>query len=225
WLALPMSAPLPVDVEARDGRAATATFSLDLGAAATRALLNEAPEAYRTQVNDLLLAALARTFTAWTGEGTLLVDLEGHGREEIFPGVDLSRTVGWFTTLFPVALELPPGAGPREAIQAVKEGLRAVPRRGLGYGLLRYLGGDETAERLAALPAPQVSFNYLGRFDAAMGEGGLFAFASETARGAEGEAVPGGHLFQIDLLVLDDRLRVHWTFDPARHLPATVERL
>ncbi len=224
WLAQPVPVPLPVDVEAKAGRHGTAMFSLDLGTAATRALLNEAPEAYRTQVNDLLLAALVRAFAAWTGEGALLVDLEGHGREEIFPGVDLSRTVGWFTTLFPVALELPPGAGPREAIQAVKESLRAVPRRGMGYGLLRYLAGPETGEQLAALPAPQISFNYLGRFDAVMGEGGPFAFAPETARGAEGEAV-AGHLFQIDLLVLDDRLRVHWTYDPGRHRPATVERL
>ena len=225
WLAQPVSVPpLPVDLAATPS-AARAAASVELGAAETQALLNEAPEAYRTQVNDLLLAALARAFVAWSGERTLLVDLEGHGREEIFPGIDLSRTVGWFTTLFPVALELPPGAGPREAIQSVKESLRAVPRRGLGYGLLRYLAGGETAERLAALPAPQVSFNYLGRFDAAVGEGGPFAFASEIARGAEGEIVEGRHLFALDLLVLDNRLRVHWTYDPGRHLPATVERL
>jgi amino acid adenylation domain-containing protein/non-ribosomal peptide synthase protein (TIGR01720 family) len=224
WLALPVApAPLPLDLEGDE--CAMATVSVELGAAATCALLNEAPEAYRTQVNDLLLAALARAFAAWTGEGTLLMDLEGHGREEIFPGVDLSRTVGWFTTVFPVALALPPGAGPREAIQTVKEILRSVPRRGLGYGLLRYLAGSETGERLAALPTPQVSFNYLGRFDAVVGEGGLFAFAPEVARGAEGEALPGRHLFQIDLLVLEDRLRVHWTYDPGRHLPETVDRL
>ena len=226
WNTLPMSVlPLPIDCEGDKGTVGTANFSVDLDAAATRALLNEAPEAYRTQVNDLLLAALARAFAAWTAESTLLVDLEGHGREEIFPGVDLSRTVGWFTTVFPVALALPSGAGPRDAILSVKENLRAVPRRGLGYGLLRYLANEETAERLAALPAPQVSFNYLGRFDAAVGEGGLFAFAPEVARGAEGEAVPDRHLFQVDLLVLDDRLRVNWTYDPGRHLAATVERL
>ncbi len=225
WLASTRPVPpLPIDREEGDGRAATASISVELGPEETRALLQEAPEAYRTQVNDLLLAALARAFAAWTGEGTLRVDLEGHGREEIFPGVDLSRTVGWFTTLFPVALTVPPGGGPREAIQAVKESLRAVPRRGLGYGLLRYLAAPETGERLAALPAPQVSFNYLGRFDPAVEEGGLFAFAPEVSHGGEGEAVPGP-LFTIDALVLGDRLRVNWTYDPGRHLPATAERL
>ena len=209
-------------------RRARATVSVEMGAAETRALLQEAPPVYRTQVNDLLLAALARAFSAFggeRGEGALRIHLEGHGREEIFPGVDLSRTVGWFTTIFPVTLALPAGAGPREAIRTVKESLRAVPGRGLGYGLLRYLGDPETAGRLAAVPVPQVSFNYLGRFDAAVGEGALFSFAAETVRGAEGETLPGDHLFAIDALVLDDRLRVNWTYDAESCLPETAERL
>jgi len=224
WLSRQPGAPLPVDLDG-DGRGATASVAVELGPEETLALLQEAPRAYRTQVNDLLLAALVRVFAAWTGEGTLGIDLEGHGREEIFPGVDLSRTIGWFTTLFPVALTLPPGAGPRKAIQEVKETLRAVPHRGLGYGLLRYLAASETGERLAALPAPEVSFNYLGRFDPAVGEGGLFAFAPEAPRGAGGEITPGRHLFAVDALVLGDRLRINWTYDPGRHLPATAERL
>ncbi|HEY0514544.1 MAG TPA: amino acid adenylation domain-containing protein [Thermoanaerobaculia bacterium] len=222
WLALPPEVPpLPRDLA---GAAARASVSVGLSPEETRALLQEVPEVYRTQVNDLLLAALARAFAAWTGEGTLRVALEGHGREEIFPGVDLSRTVGWFTTLFPVALTLPPGGGPREAILAVKETLGAVPGRGLGYGLLRYLAGPEPGERLAALPTPQVSFNYLGRFDPAV-EGGPFRFAPEPVRGTEGEAVSGSPLFAVDALVLGDRLRVNWSYDPGLHLPATAERL
>ncbi len=150
WLGLPAAPPLPRDLDG-GGSAAVATVAVELGAEETRALLQEVPEVYHTQVNDLLLAALARAFAAWTGAGTLLVGLEGHGREEIFPGVDLSRTVGWFTTLFPVALSLPAGGGPREAIRAVKETLRAVPGRGLGYGLLRYGTDARTGDRLAAL--------------------------------------------------------------------------
>ncbi|HWM91382.1 MAG TPA: amino acid adenylation domain-containing protein [Thermoanaerobaculia bacterium] len=205
-LALPSAPPLPVDL---DGPGGMATLSVAFDPSRTRALLQDAPKAYHTQVNDLLLAALARAFAAWTGESTLLVDLEGHGREEIFPGVDLSRTVGWFTALSPVALELPPGAGPRESIQTVKETLRAVPR---------------LADPLPGTPTPQVSFNYLGRFDAG-GEEGLFAFAPEEVRGTLGEAVPGRHLFAVDLGVLENRLRVAWTYDPGCHLPVTVERL
>jgi amino acid adenylation domain-containing protein/non-ribosomal peptide synthase protein (TIGR01720 family) len=221
WLALPAALP-PLPRDLPGGGGARATFAIELGFEETRALLQEVPKVYRTQVNDLLLAALARAFATWTGERTLLVDLEGHGREEIFPDVDLSRTVGWFTTIFPVALTLPPGDSPRDAIRAVKEGLRAVPRRGLGFGLLRYLAGQEGAEGFAS---PQVSFNYLGRLDAAAGEGDLFSFAPEAVRGTAGEVAGGGPCFAIDALVLDGRLRVSWTYDPERHFPATAERL
>ncbi len=225
WSALPRSVPpLPADLDEPPGPPRLATASAELSPAATRALLQEAPAAYRTQVNDLLLAALARAFAAWTGERRLLVDLEGHGREEIFPGIDLSRTVGWFTTIFPVALALPAGDDPRDAIRAVKEQLRAVPGRGLGYGLLRYLAAPEAGARLASLPAAQVSFNYLGQVDQTLAQGGLFALAPEAVSGAEGEAVRH-HAFSIDALVAGDRLRITWSYDPGRHLPATAERL
>ncbi|MES1244341.1 MAG: amino acid adenylation domain-containing protein [Acidobacteriota bacterium] len=198
WLSLQSLQPLPsLPPAGPEGAPA------ELSAEATRALLQEAPEAYRTQVNDLLLAALARAL----GEGTLLVDLEGHGREEIFPGVDLSRTVGWFTTTFPVALPLPPGAGPRESILAVKETLRAVPRRGLGYGLLRHVN-PETSGLLAALPEPRISFNYLGQLDASAREDGLFGFAPEAPGGAQDEAVSDRPRLAVDCMVVDGRLRV-----------------
>ncbi len=190
WGALPAAglARLPVDRPAgRNTVGSAATITVELAEESTRALLREAPEAYRTQVNDLLLTALAGALTA-AGGRRVLVDLEGHGREEIFDGVDLSRTVGWFTTVFPLALELPAG-GPGEAIRAVKERLRAVPGHGIGYGLLRYMAGGSTgaraAARLAFLPPAEVSFNYLGQLDGAMGEGGLFLPAAEEARGTE----------------------------------------
>jgi amino acid adenylation domain-containing protein/non-ribosomal peptide synthase protein (TIGR01720 family) len=213
WLSLPSLQSLPsfppTDPEAEP---------VELSTGATRALLKEAPDAYHTQVNDLLLAALARA----CGESTLLVDLEGHGREEIFPGVDLSRTVGWFTTTFPVALTLPPAAGPRESILAVKETLRAVPRRGLGYGLLRYVN-PETSERLAALPEPQVSFNYLGQLDSAAGEGGSFDFAPEAPRGTQDDAKAR---LAVDCMVVDGRLRVICASERlARGFLAEVETL
>ena len=125
----------------------------------------------------------------WTGEPRLRFDLEGHGREEIAPDLDLSRTVGWFTTIFPVTLAAPPGAGPGDLLRGVKEALRAVPRRGLGYGLLRYL---EEAPELAAIPASEVAFNYLGQLDAALGGPGGWELAPESTgpgqsprRGAE----------------------------------------
>src|SRR6185295_4340563 len=109
-------------------------------------------------IGDLLLTALVEAFSPWTGRDELLVELEGHGREALFEGVDLSRTVGWFTTIYPVRLKRAPG-GLGEALMGIKEQLRRVPQRGIGYGMLRYLAG-ETLESEA-----EVGFNYLGQFD------------------------------------------------------------
>ena len=158
-----------------------ATVSVELPEAATRALLRQAPAAYRTRVDELLLTALARVLVRSTGGERVLLDIEGHGREETLvgdlsgAGVDLSRTVGWFTTLYPVALDLSGAADSGAAIQAVKEQLRAIPGKGLGYGLLRFLGDPEAVSTLADRPGPEVSFNYLGQVDPLLAEAALLA--------------------------------------------------
>ncbi|WP_330257130.1 amino acid adenylation domain-containing protein [Nocardia sp. NBC_00565] len=139
----------------------------------TNALLTAIPDRYRGGVNDGLLSALALAVSKWRGEivgGTALVKLEGHGREEgLVPGADLSRTVGWFTSAFPVRLDLAGadladafagGKAMGDIVKSVKEQLLAVPDKGLGYGLLRYLN-PETATQLGDVT--QISFNYLGR--------------------------------------------------------------
>ncbi|MGH3988240.1 MAG: condensation domain-containing protein, partial [Pseudonocardiaceae bacterium] len=153
---------LPTDAGGANTLASTCDVDVRLDQEQTRALLQDVPGAYRTQINDVLLAALGRALSAWTGRNRVLVGLEGHGREDLFDDVDLTRTVGWFTTEFPVALDVPAGSGLGGLLKSVKEQLRAVPRRGLGYGALRYL---TEASGLADDPAPQVSFNYLGQFD------------------------------------------------------------
>ena len=138
----------------------------------------------RASINEVLLTALLLGFRRWAGHSSgqsrrgpsgLLLDLEGHGREEIFEGIDLSRTVGWFTTIFPVQLDCPEldlddalAGGPAlvRCLKAVKGRLRKIPQNGLGFGLLRYLN-PETAVVLAALRQPHIGFNYLGRFASA----------------------------------------------------------
>ena len=136
---------IPIDrpADASDNTIGTlAHVSVSLSQEETRALLQDVPKAFRTQINDALLTALARTIARWTGGHAALIDLEGHGREEIFDDIDLSQTVGWFTSLFPVRLEQPEHAGWLGALKHVKESLRALPQRGLGYGVLRYLSDD-----------------------------------------------------------------------------------
>ncbi|WP_416061115.1 non-ribosomal peptide synthase/polyketide synthase [Rhodococcus indonesiensis] len=167
-----------------DTNATVRTVATDLPADVTAALLTTVPGAFHGTVNDGLLTALALAVTAWRRDrGTVtddvLIGLEGHGRETaVAPGADLSHTVGWFTTIHPVRLDLSDvdlpdalagGDAAGAAVKAVKEQLAAVPDHGIGFGLLRYLNAD-TAARLRTHPAPQISFNYLGRLTPAVAD-------------------------------------------------------
>ncbi|HEX2077658.1 MAG TPA: amino acid adenylation domain-containing protein, partial [Longimicrobium sp.] len=219
-------APLPLDV-AEGAGADTAgtprTLSITLDEDETRALLQDVPRAYRTQVNDALLAALARTISAWTGGERVLVEMEGHGREHLFEDVDTSRTVGWFTSLFPVLLDLSGAGDEAGALKAVKEQLRALPRRGIGYGALRWLAAPETRERLAALPAPQVRFEYLGQLDTTIDPDSLFAPAPEPAGAGVSPRWRHAHPIRVSAAVRGGRLRVSVGYSEALHRPETVQ--
>ncbi|MBV9774988.1 MAG: amino acid adenylation domain-containing protein, partial [Gemmatimonadetes bacterium] len=224
--------PLPVDHPGgANPVAATRTVTVALPADETRALLYDVPAAYRTQVNDVLLAALARTLSRWTGESRVLVELEGHGREELFSDVDLSRTVGWFTTVYPVLLDVRHAPDAGAALRAVKEQLRALPRSGIGYGALRWLGSAETRERLAALPRAAIGFNYLGQTDGGLqggdGAGGeaVFSLAPESVGSDVSPAGPRPHLLEVSGAVRGGRLRMEWGYGAGVHARATVERL
>ncbi|MFK0026630.1 amino acid adenylation domain-containing protein, partial [Streptomyces sp. NPDC090798] len=159
------------------GTARTITVTLPTELAAP--LLTSLPEAYNCGADSVLLAALLTAVGSRTArhDGStppFLVDVERHGREQITPALDVSRTVGWFTSVSPVRLDMREVGGGRAAedvLKYVKEQLRAAPDNGFGYGLLRYLH-PETAARLAALPEPHILFNYLGRVPAPTGQGG-----------------------------------------------------
>ncbi|MCG7140875.1 non-ribosomal peptide synthase/polyketide synthase [Pseudomonas aeruginosa] len=196
---------------------------LTLDAERTRQLLQEAPAAYRTQVNDLLLTALARATCRWSGDASVLVQLEGHGREDLGEAIDLSRTVGWFTSLFP--LRLTPAADLGESLKAIKEQLRGVPDKGVGYGLLRYLAGEEAATRLAALPQPRITFNYLGRFDRQFDGAALLVPATESAGAAQDPCAPLANWLSIEGQVYGGELSLHWSFSREMFAEATVQRL
>ncbi|MCJ9732469.1 non-ribosomal peptide synthetase, partial [Bradyrhizobium sp. PRIMUS42] len=190
----------------------------------TSRLLKEAPSAYRTRVNDLLLAALARAVSRWGGVEDVVVELEGHGREDIFAGMDVSRTIGWFTTAFPV--RLPGGSGDDAAlVKSVKEELRAVPNRGLGYGVLRHLGTEAQRSALDALPEPRIVFNYLGQFDSSMGESAPFRLAPESSGPMRSDSAPLGRWVSINGQVGEGQLRLSFSYGRRRYRRATIERL
>ncbi|AZE62385.1 non-ribosomal peptide synthetase [Pseudomonas synxantha] len=191
------------------------TVSVRLDAEHTRQLLQQAPSAYRTQVNDLLLTALARVLCRWSGHDSALIQLEGHGRETLFDDIDLTRSVGWFTSAYP--LRLTPQAGQGDSIKAIKEQLRALPHKGLGYGVLRYLADDLCKQNMAALPSAPITFNYLGQFDQSFGTDALFHPLEESAGLAHDPDAPLPNELSVDGQVFGGELVLRWTFSRERH--------
>ncbi|WP_338505716.1 non-ribosomal peptide synthase/polyketide synthase [Pseudomonas poae] len=194
-----------------------------LDAEHTRQLLQDAPAAYRTQVNDLLLTALARVISRWSEQPAALIQLEGHGREDLFDSLDLSRTVGWFTSLFPLRLEA--GGELSGAIKAVKEQLRAVPDKGIGYGLLRYLGTPDAGAALSNLAAPRITFNYLGQFDRQFDESALFVPANQGSGQAQDPEAPLANWLTVEGQVYGGELALQWGFSCEMFDAATIQRL
>ena len=216
------SSAMPIDFPKGNNTLANAdTVSVGLTKVETQALLQEVPTAYKTQINDVLLTAVVQAFGQWTGTYGLLIDLEGHGREDLFEDVDLSRTVGWFTTLFPVALSVEQSNGPGEALKTVKEQLRAIPHRGIGYGVLRYLSNQDTMQQQRA----NIRFNYLGQIDQALQQSSLFTPATESM-GAE-RSLNGNRYYAIDIngIIADGQLSVNWTYSQTMYRQTTIETL
>ncbi|MBW8873678.1 MAG: amino acid adenylation domain-containing protein [Acidobacteria bacterium] len=217
---------LPVDrPQGHNLSGAARIVSVSLDRETTRDLLQQVPGTYRIQSHELLLAAVASTLAQWTGSPLLLIDLEGHGREEVAGALDVSRTVGWFTAVFPVVLELAVGQDAEAALKAVKEQLRRIPRHGIGYGLLRYLTRAPEALPLRAQPQAEVSFNYLGQVDQTLAGSSPFALAAEPAGPARSPRQTRRYLLEVDAVVLGGCLQVNWTYSEAVHRRETIEAL
>jgi non-ribosomal peptide synthase protein (TIGR01720 family) len=218
---------LPIDYPGGANTVASVrTVSVSLSPKETDALLQKVPHAYQTQMTDVLLTALTQVVAHWTGEPTLLIDLEGHGREEIVNGVDLSRTLGWFTTISPVLLRLDSAATPAVALPSVKEQLRHLPQRGIGYGVLRYLSQDpEVRETLRASPQAEVCFNYLGRAERIVSGPVLFGpvhAASGPPRSLRGKR---RYVLEVHGRLAEGQLHCDWTYSERLHRRDTVEGL
>ena len=218
---------LPVDQAQGENTGASArSAEVSLSAAETEALLRVVPEAYRTRIDEVLLTALAQAMHGWTGAEAVLIDLEGHGREELFEGVQLTRTVGWFTVMYPMVLEFACGSGLGEALIRVKEQLRAVPQSGIGYGLLRYLRGDEElTEALSALPQAEVSFNYLGQLDQALPEASPLRGARESVGPSRSTRARRRREIDVVALIAGGHLQARFTYAETRYHSRAAEAL
>jgi non-ribosomal peptide synthase protein (TIGR01720 family) len=221
--------PLPVDVQgdAQSNIVAHAkTVSFTLTEEQTRLLLQEVPQAYNTQINDILLTALVQAFGRWTGSYKLLLDMEGHGRENVIESLNLSRTVGWFTSIYPVFLTLENLDHLGECLKSIKEQLRQIPNRGFDYGIGYYLNSDLTVQsQLKNYPKAQVSFNYLGQFTShQIGEIG-WKLSQESSGSIHSPLGQRSHLIAIHGIVVDGQLDVEWQYSENFHQKTTIENL
>jgi amino acid adenylation domain-containing protein/non-ribosomal peptide synthase protein (TIGR01720 family) len=214
---------LPEDMESGSNEErSTGVESVELSEEETKVLAQDGVRRYQAGVEDLLLTAVGRAIWKWSGNERVLLTVEGHGREEIVEGVDVSRTVGWFTSQYPVVLEVGRGEV-EEDVRRVRERLRGAPRRGVGYGMLRYLSKE--GEKLRGAPQPDVCFNYLGQFDHVLNGSHLFRFARESAGRSRSPEAGRAYLLQINGIINEGRLRLDWLFSENIHRRATIESL
>jgi non-ribosomal peptide synthase protein (TIGR01720 family) len=215
--------PLPKDnPKGSNSVSQTSVVTVCLDETETQALLQQVPAKYNTQINDVLLTALIQAFAAWTKESKLLVNLEGHGREEIISGVDLSRTVGWFTTLFPVLLDLGDTVSIGDVLKSIKEQMRSIPNRGIGYGILRYLNQNLS---INDRPQAEVCFNYLGQFDRVLPDASLFSIAPESNNATRSPLGDRSYSIDINGFIGEGKLQLNWAYSKDIYQKTTILNL
>jgi non-ribosomal peptide synthase protein (TIGR01720 family) len=213
----------PIDHDGDGVTEGTKTLTVTLDEAATSELVRDAARIYTTRVDDALLAALVAATRGLRPGDALRVLLERHGRVDLDPDVDLSRTVGWFTSVHPLTIGDPSSERPRDTLRRVKEASRAVPRDGIGYGVLRHLVDDPAIlRRVESWPEPELLLNYLGRLDPS-GRGGLRMTAPLAL--THDPADPSLAPLALDAGIAGGSLRMDWTFRPAIHREATIVAL
>ncbi|MEC0599321.1 amino acid adenylation domain-containing protein [Bacillus spizizenii] len=221
WKALKESATeaLPKDYHTYsktygDSRETQISFSKEQ----TRTLLRKTHAAYQTQINDILLCSLGLAIKEWSGIDKILVNLEGHGREEIIKGVQLHRTVGWFTSIYPVFLDMTKSDSLANSIKHTKEMLRHIPHNGIGYGILRYLSSDDQLKI-----KPEISFNYLGEFGHE-DKNSIFHYSEFSTGESISTKNRKTHNIEINGFVIDGKLTFTVSFDANQYKQQTIER-
>ena len=215
-------AALPVDKSGENRWEQARIIVVEMGEQDTTALLQEVPKAYGTQIQEVLLTALGEALQKWTGTRQgWVVDVEGHGREDLNGQVDVSRTVGWFTAIYPIVTGT---GGPTlmDRLQAMKRSWRNLPSGGIGYGVLRYLSKDPQLQQGAA----EVLFNYLGRLDTVLREAGDWQQARESSGMSQTNSGPRQqYLLDITAQISQGRLRASWRYSADIHHEATIQKV
>jgi non-ribosomal peptide synthase protein (TIGR01720 family) len=224
WLtAAPTRPSIPLDNPNGDNSMATEVItSYALTLKETEVLLHKVPAAYNTRIDEVLLTALAQANQTWTGSPVLQVNLEGHGREEILPNTDITRTIGWFTTLYPAQLHLSASEQPGDDLKAIKEQVRQIPNRGMAYGLLRYLHPDiDLRGKLAERETAVLSFNYLGQFNEQT-DAGLFRIVAGANTSSFAPENQRPHILDVNGSIHNQQLHLNLHYSRELHDKQTI---
>ncbi|RPI02130.1 MAG: non-ribosomal peptide synthetase, partial [Calditrichaeota bacterium] len=217
---------LPVDfAEGINSYGSVEHVTLSLSHEHTNILLHELPKAFGSQINDILITALLRVISEWTGKRKLRLEMEGHGREDIVADVNLSRTIGWFTSIMHLKLALK-SRNIADQIREVSEQLNRVPHHGIGFGVLKYLRHDDRCNALRMSPDPALNFNYLGQFDQFDAQPNLpFEMAAERILNEQAPAENKGALIHVVASVSGRQMHVRWLFSQNVFKAKTINRL
>lgn len=217
--------PLPVDYPApatMNTMATAAVVEQYLDETLTQQLLQDVPRAYRNRVDEVLLTALVESLAAWTRSRQLRVDLESHGRVVNDANLDLTRTIGWLTALYPVVLDLRSTTDPGASLKAVKEQLRQVPDHGLSYGVWRY---GRSPSPMPPMPAAEIRFNYLGQIDRLPNNRFSLGFAPESPGILQHPRNQRSHVLVLNSVVVQQQLQICWQYSNRFHNRATIEQI
>jgi non-ribosomal peptide synthase protein (TIGR01720 family) len=217
--------PLPRDFEGgRNLEGLASRMTVSLTSEETRILLNDLPRVWHIPIHDALIAALVQALAEWTGNGQQLIDIEGHGREEFNGEVNLSRTVGWFTTLCPIVVDAGVQDAPISRLVRIHEQLRDLPARALAFGLLRYLADAGCRQVMSGLPRAEVIFNFMGQSRQGSA-GSLWRPAAASIGPSRSSRQPRSHLIELNAEIIDGVLSAEFTYATDCHMATTIASL
>ncbi|MCY9387038.1 amino acid adenylation domain-containing protein, partial [Bacillus haynesii] len=211
---------IPAEKLERDTFEHSTTLSIRIGPDVTANLLRNANKAYNTEINDILLTALIAAVRDITGENKLKVMMEGHGREDILDGVDITRTIGWFTTVYPVFIDLGEEKEISQNIKMVKETLRKIPNKGIGYGVLKYM----TEELQKIQTQAPLSFNYFGEMNNDMNRK-VFSQSPFSPGESIGGKIVRHCAIEMNAISLNGELTIYTTFNQDQYQTSAIEQL
>jgi amino acid adenylation domain-containing protein/non-ribosomal peptide synthase protein (TIGR01720 family) len=190
----------------------------------TEILLRQVNTAYNTEINDILLTSLGLAFKDWSGIEKVLINLEGHGREQDFLNINIARTVGWFTSIYPVILDFTQTDDISQQIIRIKENLRQIPQKGIGYGISRYLTSSENKGRVILNREPEIIFNYLGQFDQDINKEVFELSRFPSGRNVSQDSERSNALDIIGVIV-DGKLSITFNYNKYEYDKNTIQKL